>query len=121
MSASSSDVPCRSDGASPGHPFPALRATTFPEGAAAPTATFARTISPAHRLELAGSWPRTPSAESIPVLRLRVASWSKSYSFNFQVAGTPFRAPQPPACHGDGPPPCATLPRTFHAETWSAR
>lgn len=86
-----------------------------------PTAILARTISPAHRLELAGSWPRTSSTDSIPVLRLEVASWSKSYSFNFQVAGTPFRALQPPACHGDGLPPHATLPRAFHAEARSAR
>jgi hypothetical protein len=120
-SALRSDVPCRADGASPGYLHPTLRVTTSPEGSAAPTAILARTISPAHLLQLAGSWPRTPSTDAIPVLRLRVASWSKSDLFNFQVAGTPFRVSQLPACHGDGPPLLATLLRAFHAETRSTR
>jgi hypothetical protein len=77
--------------------------------------------SPTRRLKHAGSWPRTPSADSIPILRLEVASWSLIRMSNFQAAGTPFHASQPPARHGDGLPLNATLLRASRAETRSTR
>lgn len=80
----------------------------------------ARTTSPAHRLELAGLRPRTPSTGSIPASRLEVATCSLSVIFNSQATVAPFHALSPPARHGDGPPHRATLPRTFRAEARSA-
>jgi hypothetical protein len=114
VSAAESDVPCRDDGAAPSVPLLGIARPEVPKHTRAlcPSAEPSRQDrlyrAPVKVTRYAQS--RTPSIDSIPTLRSKVAEWVNDVLSDFHPTRTPrlTRRSRPP-CHGfTGPPRRAT-------------
>jgi len=119
--ATGSDVPCRPNRRRPELPPPTRARRRSPEGARRRDDRPDQNRSHDRGLTPPCSRSKTPSTGSIRTSRSEVGPRSSTLSQLSRAPGTPFRLPQLPACHGDGPPREVTRLRATIAEATPTR